>query len=684
MAQKLCEDKSRNMVSSSSAGFCYTDVSSSNPPIQTHLGNQIQGFESNPEIFNLTTGVEMIGFSRNLQQQQSDSNTAAMWKSFFNKPGSNNSGGGGGGPSSSKTINESTSDFYPHEFNKQDFATGISETSNENLIVGPDSSAPWQEHRLLVDDSSLRCVFPCEGNERPSQGLSLSLSSSNPSSIGLQSFELRHTSNHQNHDNPQEEMRFMNSSSRDGFFGKSVANIQQQQMMQDGFLTRTANLHHQGQFQLRNSRYLGPAQQLLNEFCSLGTKQTDQPRPKPHKPKQWDDENGSASSSSSSRKQSLYSLEFMELQKRKTRLLSMLEEVERRYRHYCDQMKAVVSSFEAVAGAGAATVYSALASKAMSRHFRCLRDGILAQIQATKKAMGEKDPVAPGTTKGETPRLRVLDQALRQQRAVQQMTMMESHPWRPQRGLPERSVSVLRAWLFEHFLHPYPSDVDKHILARQTGLSRSQVSNWFINARVRLWKPMVEEMYLEETKEQDNNISSSDGVTDLEDNNGRPHPNPSSTDQKPTLDQLIRIDSECLSSIISNPDKNNDTSKGTKTFQNNHLHLQQQNFGAFGAVELDFSSYNHQTAGGVSYANNDHCANLNFNGGGVSLTLGLQQHGGSGVSLAFSPASQSSLFYPRDHIDDCPPVQYSLLDGEAQNLPYRNLMGAQLLHDLAG
>lgn len=29
------------------------------------------------------------------------------------------------------------------------------------------------------------------------------------------------------------------------------------------------------------------------------------------------------------------------------------------------------------------------------------------------------------------------------------------------------------------------------------------MSNWFINARVRLWKPMVEEMYLEETKDQD-------------------------------------------------------------------------------------------------------------------------------------------------------------------------------------
>lgn len=30
-----------------------------------------------------------------------------------------------------------------------------------------------------------------------------------------------------------------------------------------------------------------------------------------------------------------------------------------------------------------------------------------------------------------------------------------------------------------------------------------QVSNWFINARVRLWKPMVEEMYQQEAKERE-------------------------------------------------------------------------------------------------------------------------------------------------------------------------------------
>lgn len=86
--------------------------------------------------------------------------------------------------------------------------------------------------------------------------------------------------------------------------------------------------------------------------------------------------------------------------------------------------------------------------------------------------------------------------------------MIQHNAWRPQRGLPERSVSVLRAWLFEHFLHPYPKDSDKHMLAKQTGLTRSQVSNWFINARVRLWKPMVEEMYLEEVKEHEQNGSS--------------------------------------------------------------------------------------------------------------------------------------------------------------------------------
>ncbi|KAL5052952.1 hypothetical protein RYX36_033634, partial [Vicia faba] len=503
------------------------------------------------------------------------------------------------------------------------------------------SSSQWQQQ---VDDSSLRCVFPCEGNERPSQGLSLSLSSTNPSSLVLQSFELRNT----------------------------------HQIQDQGY---------QGHFLLKNSKFLLPAQQLLNELCSLETtKQNDlvsqkQKSQKFNNKQNFEEQDVHNGATTSSIKHSLTSVEFVELQKRKTKLLSMLEEVDRRYKNYCNQMKSVVSSFEGVAGNGAAKVYSALALKAMSRHFRCLKDGIMEQIERTRKAMGEKDPIAPGTTKGETPRLKILDRVLRQQRAFQQINIMETHPWRPQRGLPERSVSVLRAWLFEHFLHPYPSDVDKHILARQTGLSRSQVSNWFINARVRLWKPMVEEMYLEEEKEQQRNTTTSEGGNNInheeENLNVVQDQSPRQQlheDQKP---RLVRIDSECVSSIINNDHK----SEADK----NYLHQHQLAADAFGSVDIDFSSYDthhssdHMVTG---YASGESFHHGGGNGGGVSLTLGLQQHGGNGVSLAFPSTTESSMFYTREQIEE--PVQYSLLDGEGTNImPYRNLMGTQLLHDLA-
>uniref|UniRef100_A0A166F9Y2 POX domain-containing protein n=1 Tax=Daucus carota subsp. sativus TaxID=79200 RepID=A0A166F9Y2_DAUCS len=617
-----------------------------------HLVRQLQSFNdhqsNNPtEIYNLTTSMEMINFPQTSKNLDTNS---VFWKGF--------SGDAGGSSSSSKalvSINEPTTTSHDIYHQQQDeFNTKASFGNESNFMLMDDQNDPANMRSCHV--------FLCGANERPSQGLSLSLSSNNPSSIGLQSFQLRH----QEHDQAgNDHMRFDHE-----FLGpKSVQHHHQQQVMQDGYLEKVAptnilQYQHQQQgghqFQIRSSKYLGPAQQLLNEFCNLGTSRNghdhhhESKMQKTQKLNQWnqvDDEN--IGTSSSLNKHSLYSLEFLELQKRKTKLLQMLEEVDRRYKHYCDQMKAVVSSFEAVAGNGTATVYSALASKTMSKHFRCLRDGIVGQIKATKKAMGEKETAPPGGTRGETPRLRVLDQTLRQQRAFQQMNMMETHPWRPQRGLPERSVSVLRAWLFEHFLHP-----------------------------VRLWKPMVEEMYVEETKEHENNMhgnadSPDHGVPNLDphDNNDLINDmNPHNEDHKPTQDQLVRIDSECLSSIINHPERNE-----AKHIQD-HLHQHhQQQFGrisdTFGAVELDFSAYNHQ---------NNFTNASGGNGGGVSLTLGLQQHGG----LAFSPTSQSSLYYPREQIENCQQVQVqysSLLDaGETQNLPYRNLMGAQLLHDLAG
>ncbi|KAE8701233.1 BEL1-like homeodomain protein 4 [Hibiscus syriacus] len=251
---------------------------------------------------------------------------------------------------------------------------------------------------------------------------------------------------------------------------------------------------------LRNSKYVKAAQELLEEFCSVGRGQFKKNKfgrnnTNPNSHPGSNGGVGGGSSSSTKEPLSISAADRNEHQRRK---------VDRRYNHYREQMQRVANSFDLVMDFGAAMPYTALAKKAMSRHFKCLKDAILAQLQHSCDVLGEKDAAGnSGITKGETPRLKMLEQSLRQQRLSQQMGIMEQEAWRPQRGLPERSVNILRAWLFEHFLHPYPSDADKLLLARQTGLSKNQVSNWFINARVRLWKPMVEDMYQQEIKEED-------------------------------------------------------------------------------------------------------------------------------------------------------------------------------------
>lgn len=266
-----------------------------------------------------------------------------------------------------------------------------------------------------------------------------------------------------------------------------------------------------------NSRYLKAAQQLLDEIVNVRKAlkrpddANDQSRLENQRsPKDADgvskNEESSNPQESASNSSELSPAEKQDLQNKLSKLLSMLDEVDKRYKQYYHQMQIMVQSFDSIAGSGAAKPYTALALQRISRHFRCLHDAITGQIQAARKSLGEQD----ASNSSGISRLRYVDQHLRQQRAMQHLGMMQQHAWRPQRGLPENSVSILRAWLFEHFLHPYPKDSDKITLARQTGLTRSQVSNWFINARVRLWKPMVEEMYKEEIgdPEMDSNSSS--------------------------------------------------------------------------------------------------------------------------------------------------------------------------------
>uniref|UniRef100_A0A8C4NH39 Homeobox domain-containing protein n=2 Tax=Eptatretus burgeri TaxID=7764 RepID=A0A8C4NH39_EPTBU len=58
--------------------------------------------------------------------------------------------------------------------------------------------------------------------------------------------------------------------------------------------------------------------------------------------------------------------------------------------------------------------------------------------------------------------------------------------------LPKQATNVMRSWLFQHIVHPYPTEDEKRQIASQTNLTLLQVNNWFINARRRILQPMLD------------------------------------------------------------------------------------------------------------------------------------------------------------------------------------------------
>ncbi|VAI09225.1 unnamed protein product [Triticum turgidum subsp. durum] len=427
---------------------------------------------------------------------------------------------------------------------------------------------------------------------------------------------------------------------------------------------------------VQNSRFLKAARELLDEVVSVrdaikrkGDRKDDSAGngecDKVEGDKGEENEGSSAAELSPAERQ--------DLQNKVTALMAMLDQVDRRYRHYHQQMQMVVSSFDAVAGSGAARPYTALALQTISRHFRSLRDAIGAQVQSARRSLGEPQD---GSGAGGLSRLRYIDQHLRQQRAMQQFGMMQQpqHAWRPQRGLPESAVSVLRAWLFEHFLHPYPKDSEKVMLARQAGLSRGQVSNWFINARVRLWKPMVEEMYKEEFgAEMDSTNSSSE-------NAGNKH---SKVDEAACSEDQDRDEfqststhagaSQLLNAYKSEPVGSMDAGP-----------LSSFGGGDMGTYAPAGLSLNHHGPGGGSLLQDafphhgddtrfvPYGGNMGDLGGSVSLTLGLQ-HCNNNNNAGHVPPEQQGLLYGN-------PGDFDFLNGGDDRQRFAS-SSSQLLHD---
>ncbi|ESQ27592.1 hypothetical protein EUTSA_v10018381mg [Eutrema salsugineum] len=404
------------------------------------------------------------------QQQQASSSSAASLSEIV-------SGGGGGGggncldiPNSGGVRNEMV--FIPPTSDDV-VVTGLNGNVNGNVTVSSNDLSFHGGGLSLSLGNQIQYHYQNLSNQ-------LNYNNQNPSLSDENGKTLSHH-HHHHHTQSEQQIPFSGYNNGVGFYNNYRYET-------SGFVSSVLR-----------SRYLKPTQQLLDEVVSVRKDlKLGSSNKKTKNDKGQDFTSGSSDNNTANEKlqQELSPSERQELQSKKNKLLTMVDEVDKKYNQYYHQMEALASSFEMVAGLGAAKPYTSVALNRISRHFRCLRDAIKEQIQVIRGKLGERET---SDEQGERiPRLRYLDQRLRQQRALHQQLGMVRPAWRPQRGLPENSVSILRAWLFEHFLHPYPKESEKIMLAKQTGLSKNQVANWFINARVRLWKPMIEEMYKEE------------------------------------------------------------------------------------------------------------------------------------------------------------------------------------------
>ncbi|KAJ4970536.1 hypothetical protein NE237_003635 [Protea cynaroides] len=424
---------------------------------------------------------------------------------------------------------------------------------------------------------------------------------------------------------------------------------------------------------LKHSKFLEPAQQLMDEFCNvmgprfMGMWETAEKGSRDiivscdttdaetetrtragssdvlcssfYGPNEANGEGGSGS----------YKSCHTQFQQRKAKLLYMQEEVCRRYKQYHQQMQMVVSSFESVAGLSAATPYTSLALKAVARHFRSLKNVISEQLQHINRAIGE-DLSSPTTgCKGETiaQKLRFSGHSIHKHKSggdSLEILEPQQHISRLQRGLPERSVTILRAWLFEHFLHPYPTDTDKDMLASQTGLTRNQVSNWFINARVRVWKPMVEEIHMLETKgsaESNSNFCNNDGEPAICNSS---EPMGDHILDKFMVDAAFEKGSKC-SGVVAIPNNKGEQSS-QQCNQVKRLRMETQYPSNISGGVMGFVPYNHNR--------------LDIGGlGAVSLTLGLRHRAES-------------------------PQQLQHRQERQQEHQLMSHFGAQMLHDFVG
>lgn len=129
--------------------------------------------------------------------------------------------------------------------------------------------------------------------------------------------------------------------------------------------------------------------------------------------------------------------------------LLLCNQVDDQYNQCLDEIHTVISAFHAATELDP-KIHTRFALQTVSIMYKSLRERISSHILS----MGELERFNHG---GGCPsdRERSLDISfVQRQWSLQHLKRKDHQLWRPQRGLPEKSVSVLRAWMFQNFLHP--------------------------------------------------------------------------------------------------------------------------------------------------------------------------------------------------------------------------------------
>ncbi|XP_076255882.1 homeobox protein PKNOX2-like isoform X2 [Rhynchophorus ferrugineus] len=154
--------------------------------------------------------------------------------------------------------------------------------------------------------------------------------------------------------------------------------------------------------------------------------------------------------------------------------------------------------------------------------------------------------------------------------------------------LPKHATSVMRSWLFQHLVHPYPTEDEKRHIAAQTNLTLLQVNNWFINARRRILQPMLDASTPSGPENAQANSPNGSKKKKSQNNNRRFWPQEFGSMQ-PNLDSILSSSDDEAESYSSDEEGGSlviDASQTNEVTQNNQG---ENNLGIYGNGEAEQS-----------------------------------------------------------------------------------------------